>query len=141
MIINPALHSGSISSKHPDINFFFLLFFVIYVSCNLCDDVFEEKKYFSHKITKIGPWRSLRILVCKSRFLPFLELFWVNFCVFGLNTEFVPLTSIKFRIDSVLRPKNAQNSTNKTEKTVQSKTTRSKSPSVSRLRKTALLKC
>jgi hypothetical protein len=30
---------------------------------------------------------------------------------------------------------------NKTEKSVQSKTTRSKSPSVSRLRKTALLKC
>jgi hypothetical protein len=37
-------HSGSISSKHPDINFFF--FFVIYVSCNLCDDVFEGKNYF-----------------------------------------------------------------------------------------------
>jgi hypothetical protein len=79
------LHSGSISSKHPDINFFF---FVLYVSCNLCDDVFEEKKYFSHKMWKIGPciWRNLRILVCKSRFLPFFVLFLL-FSAFSVLTQ------------------------------------------------------
>jgi hypothetical protein len=58
----------------------------------------REKIYFSHKMAKIGPWRSLRILVCKSRFLSFLVLFWLNFCVFGLNTEFVPLTSVNFHL-------------------------------------------
>jgi hypothetical protein len=58
----------------------------------------REKIIFSHKMAKIGPWRGLRILVCKSRFLPFLVLFLVNFCVFGLNTEFVPLTSVNFHL-------------------------------------------
>jgi hypothetical protein len=67
------LHSGSISSKHPDINFFFFFFFSLYMLVVIYVMTFlREIFYFSHKMAKIGPWRSLRILVCKSRFLPFL---------------------------------------------------------------------
>jgi hypothetical protein len=48
-------HSGS----SLDIKFFLFLYFVLIVSFNLSDDVFKKKKkYFSHKMGKIGPWRS-----------------------------------------------------------------------------------
>jgi hypothetical protein len=50
-----SLHSGS----SLDIKFFLFFFlFVLYVSLNLSDGVFEGKNYFSHKMRKIGPWRS-----------------------------------------------------------------------------------
>jgi hypothetical protein len=52
-------------------------------------------------MVKICPWRSLRIFVSKSGFmpfLPFLALFFANFCVFGHNTEFVSVSSVALHL-------------------------------------------
>jgi hypothetical protein len=38
------LHSGTSSSKQPDIFFFCYFFFILNININLCDDACEEKK-------------------------------------------------------------------------------------------------
>jgi hypothetical protein len=40
-------------------------------------------------MVKIGQWRSLRIFVCKSGFLPFLPFLVLFLPFFGLDTESV----------------------------------------------------
>jgi hypothetical protein len=52
-----------------------MIFFCLIYFFNLSDDVFEEKNYFSHKMMKIGSWRSLRISSAKVDFSRFMYCF------------------------------------------------------------------
>jgi hypothetical protein len=57
------LHSGlSLDIK----NFFLHLFFVLYVSFNISDDVFEEKQIFSPQNGENWSMEKLEIFFCKS---------------------------------------------------------------------------